>query len=397
MNVQVNPEILRWARDTAGLEVEKAAQLLGFRDSQRRTAATRLRDLESGAEEPSFSVLDRMASKYRRPLLVFYLPHPPEDEEPAAQFRSAPKNLSSVEAGQLNAFVRNLRSRQELLHDALEEFGDSEHLAWVGSARENDGRDALASRLGRILSFDLKDYRSQRNADAGFRLLRERAEAAGAFVLLEGDFGSWQSALDTKLFRGLSLADSVAPFVVINPRDATSARSFTLLHEMAHLVLGQSQFANLATEDRLERLCNDVAGDLLLPEKDVRELAVLRHTDPDELEGRVAKFAKRWRVSSSLVAYRAARSGHLQRSELRQLLGRFEERWRNARKKEAEAAKQESGGPTYLPVRRYQLGASLVRRTRELWRAGELTTSRAGLVLGVRATSVHALLEPSRS
>lgn len=397
MNVQVNPEILRWARDTAGLEVEKAAQLLGFRDSQRRTAATRLRDLESGAEEPSFSVLDRMASKYRRPLLVFYLPHPPEDEEPAAQFRSAPKNLSSVEAGQLNAFVRNLRSRQELLHDALEEFADSEQLAWVGSARENAGRDALASRLGRILSFDVEEYRSQRNADAGFRLLRERAEAAGAFVLLEGDFGSWQSALDTKLFRGLSLADSVAPFVVINPRDATSARSFTLLHEMTHLVLGQSQFANLATEDRLERLCNDVAGDLLLPEKDVRELAVLRHTDPNELEGRVAKFAKHWRVSSSLVAYRAARSGHLQRSELRQLLGRFEERWRNARKKETEAAKQGSGGPTYLPFRRYQLGASLVRRTRELWRAGELTTSRAGLVLGVRATSVHALLEPSRS
>lgn len=392
MSVQVNPEILRWARETAGLDVERAAHLLGFRDGQRRSAAARLEDLESGAESPSFAALDRMASKYHRPLLVFYLPNPPDDEEPAARFRSAPKNLTAREAGQLNAFVRALRSRQELLHDALEDYGDPEPAAWVGSTTEEDGSEALGSRLRQVLGFDVEVYRSRPDADAAFRWLRGRAEAAGAFVLLEGDLGSWHSALETRVFRGLSLADSLAPFVVINPNDARAARSFTLLHEMTHLLLGQSQFANLASDDRLERLCNDVAGDLLLPANDARELAGLDVSD-DALEERIEHFADRWRVSRSLVAYRAARTGYLRPDELRRLLGRFEEQWRTSKKRKSRAASQEPGRPTFLMVRRNRLGSSLIRRTRELWRAGELTTSLAGLVLGVRATSVHALLE----
>ena len=393
MHVQVNPEILRWARTTSGLDIEEAARRLGFHDSNRRTAAQRLRDLEEGAKEPSVSVLDRMADKYRRPSLVFYLPEPPVDEERAARFRSAPTALTRIEQGQLDAFVRELRSRQNLLRDALEDHGDAEPVEWIGSLEENAGRQAIASRAREILGLNLDEYRARGSAESGFELLRERTEAAGVFVLLQGDFGSWHSALDTRLFRGLSLADPVAPFVVIHPNDATSARPFTLLHEMVHLLLGQSAFADPASNDPLEQLCNDVAGDLLLPDPDVRELVNLGHRNTASLADKIPEFARRWRVSSSMVAYRAARSGYLPWDELRVLLRIFEARWRKseaARKAKASRA----SGPSYYVVRRHRLGDSLVQRTKELWRAGELTTARAGMVLGVRATSVHALLEP---
>ena len=397
MNVQVNPEILRWARDTAGLDVERASQLLGFRDGKRRSAAQRLRALEEGAEEPSISVLDKMSVRYRRPPIVFYLPSPPVGEELAARFRSAPRDLTPAEQGQLNAFVRDLRTRQDLLRDALEDSGDAEPVDWIGSLHEGAGPSAIASRIREILNFNLGAYRAERSAEAGFDLLRELAEAAGIFVLLQGDFGSSQSALSTKLFRGLSLADRVAPFVVINPSDATAARSFTLLHEMVHLVLGQSEFANPASEDHLEQLCNDVAGSLLLPECDVRELVALSQgRDIDSLADEIHELARRWRVSSSMVAYRAARSGYVVWEEFRALLATFETRWRKIETARRKAAAAANGGPSYYVVRRHRLGDALVRRTKQLWRAGELTTSRTGIVLGVRATNVHALLEPSR-
>lgn len=45
----VNPEILKWARDTAGLTVADAARKLGFADTRQRSAQERLSALETGA------------------------------------------------------------------------------------------------------------------------------------------------------------------------------------------------------------------------------------------------------------------------------------------------------------------------------------------------------------
>lgn len=44
----LNPQILIWARDTAGLSVDEAAHLLGFKDARDRTAAERLWAMETG-------------------------------------------------------------------------------------------------------------------------------------------------------------------------------------------------------------------------------------------------------------------------------------------------------------------------------------------------------------
>ena len=396
MNVQVNPEILRWARATAGLELDEAARLLGFQDRTRRTAVQRLRALEKGDEAPSLSVLDKMSVRYRRPTIVFYLPSPPVDEEPAARFRSAPKDLMPADEGRLNAFVRTIRGRQNLLREALEDYGDFERVNWVGSATADDGRKAIATRIDEILGLDLTEFRAQTSAEASFGVLRKRAEAAGVFVLLQGDFGSWQSALEIELFRGISLADPVAPFVVINPQDAPSAWSFTLLHELTHLVLGQSEFADFRSNDRLEQLCNDVAGDLLLPERDIRELSALRGLEIEALADAIPRFARQWRVSSSMVAYRAARLRYIRGADLNPLLRIFESRWRDARNARKARERQSDAGPSLHVVRGHRLGNALIERTRELWRTGELTTTRAGMVLGIRAISVHALLEPWR-
>ena len=59
----VNPEILKWARDTAGLTVADAARKLGFSDTRHRTAVERLTALEAGHDEPSRSVLVRMSKE----------------------------------------------------------------------------------------------------------------------------------------------------------------------------------------------------------------------------------------------------------------------------------------------------------------------------------------------
>jgi transcriptional regulator with XRE-family HTH domain len=65
----VNPEILSWARETAGLTLEAAAEELDIHDTRGITAAQRLAALETGEVTPSRPILRRMAEKYRRPLV----------------------------------------------------------------------------------------------------------------------------------------------------------------------------------------------------------------------------------------------------------------------------------------------------------------------------------------
>ena len=45
---RINPEIVVWARETAGLTQEEAAKKLGFHDSSRSSAAEKLAAVEHG-------------------------------------------------------------------------------------------------------------------------------------------------------------------------------------------------------------------------------------------------------------------------------------------------------------------------------------------------------------
>jgi transcriptional regulator with XRE-family HTH domain len=71
---KVNPEILTWARDTAGLSLGEAVEKLGINDARGVAAVDRLAAIESGAAEPSRPLLLKMAQRYRRPLVAFYCP-----------------------------------------------------------------------------------------------------------------------------------------------------------------------------------------------------------------------------------------------------------------------------------------------------------------------------------
>src|SRR3546814_3348390 len=111
-----------------------------------------------------------------------------------------------------------------------------------------------------------------------------RSEAAWIYVLLIGNLGSHHSAIDIDAFRGFALADPIAPFVVINDRDAKTAWSFTLLHEVAHLWIGATGVSGGHFEGSTEQFCNDVASSFLLPPRELAQLAVRSEEHTSELQ-----------------------------------------------------------------------------------------------------------------
>ena len=71
---EVSPAILRWARETAGLTLDDAAERLDLREARGVSGSDRLAALEAGQNAPSRPLLLKMAKQYRRSLLAFYLP-----------------------------------------------------------------------------------------------------------------------------------------------------------------------------------------------------------------------------------------------------------------------------------------------------------------------------------
>ena len=187
--VRVNPEILVWARETAGLMPEDAIKKLGIRDAWGVAALDRLSALESGEAAPTRPMLVKMAKQYRRPLLTFYLSKPPWSPDRGADFRSLPAGHSDAQAAQVDALVRDIHARQSMVRAVLEDEDEAERLPFVGSRKMSDGGAAVVRTLRDLLDLDIATYYDQPTVEAAFSLLRDRAGQRGVVCAVEGGPG----------------------------------------------------------------------------------------------------------------------------------------------------------------------------------------------------------------
>ena len=388
--VNVNPEILLWARKTAKLTPEQAVEKLRIHDARGVAAVHRLAGYETGKAAPTRALLVRMAQHYRRPLLAFYLPAPPQSKERGVDFRATPESGQAADSAIVDALLRDVRARQSMIRAVLEDEDEAQPLPFVGAATLAAGKEAVLAKLQALLGVDRSHYRAQSDADSAFRLLRTRAEAARIFVLLKGNLGSHHTAIDVQVYRGFVIADEVAPLIVINDGDAKTAWSFTLLHELVHLLLGQTGISGAPADTPVERFCNEVAGDFLLAADELDGLDLRRAgSDVTEMGSLIGKFARERHLSRLMVAYVALRHGRIGSEQYGKLATLF--------RHNRQSVRTGGTGPNYYVIRRHRLGNALLQLTKRMMGAGALTTSKAAKILGVKPTSVPTLIDGDRS
>jgi Zn-dependent peptidase ImmA (M78 family) len=292
---------------------------------------------------------------------------------------------------ELDALLRDINARQGLIRSMLED-DKAEPLEFVGSATIELPATKFAAQMAERLNFSLAGYREAKTPDEAFTYLRETIEASGVYVLLMGNLGSHHTNIPVEVFRGFALADNVAPLIVINDQDAKTAWSFTALHELAHLWLGQTGISGTDDENRIERYCNDVAGAVLLPASEIRQLApVLRLSVPAVAE-QIGSFAQARRVSRAMVAYKLYRAGMIGKTTWAALNQRFNDEYLQFKQRDAEKNKKAEGGPNYYIVRRHRVGHALLGLVRRSLDEGTITYTKASRVLGVKARNVEPLL-----
>ncbi|MGH2618754.1 MAG: helix-turn-helix domain-containing protein, partial [Thermomicrobiales bacterium] len=80
LTVDIAPGVLTWARETIGLPLEVAAKRLGIKPAT-------LAAMEEGSKPVTLAKIRQMAKQYDRPLIAFFLPAPPREEELLPDFR----------------------------------------------------------------------------------------------------------------------------------------------------------------------------------------------------------------------------------------------------------------------------------------------------------------------
>jgi Zn-dependent peptidase ImmA (M78 family) len=261
----------------------------------------------------------------------------------------------------------------------------------------SDGINKVVESFRDLLQINHTDFYAQPNMDKAFALLRARTEGVGVFVLLMGNLGSHHTKINLEIFRGFALADKLAPFIIINDQDSHAAWSFTLLHELTHIWLGQSGISGGRAEKDLERFCNDVAGEFLLPGDEIGQLKIGESDTLESFQEIITQFARKRNLSSTMVAYKLYRRGTIEKATWTKLNEFFRERWLQSREIRHDNTQEQDGGPSYYLIRRHRVGTTLIHLIDRMLASGALTTSKAGKVLGVKAKNVQHLIETTRT
>lgn len=254
----VNADMLRWARDSAGFDLDIAAKKIGV-------SSDKLFLWEEGDSRPTVKQLFKLSNVYKRPANVFYLSEVPR--KPTLEYRSDYRRLPGVaenkQSPSLTFALRRAEYRRRVAIELYEEL-DLEIPEVPYLLRSDDGieegADKVRSFLGVPDEVQVKQWRRSNDAFNGWR---GALENIGVLVFQA-------SKIDISEIRAVSIRERPLPFVLLNSSDAMNGRIFSLLHEFTHIVLWNGQATDNtkpAEEQRVEIFCNAVASAILMPKR----------------------------------------------------------------------------------------------------------------------------------
>lgn len=265
--IPVNPDILKWARETAGLSVDDVVRKL----KRKRITAETVLSWENGEGSPSYPQLERIAYKiYKRPLALFFFPEPPQEETPKQSFRTLPEYAIERLPERIRFLIRKARVMQINLAELYDNANPaSRHIVQDLSFDPKVSSEQMAATVRDYLGIDLARQRRWRNSEEALKVWRDALEEHGVFV--------FKDAFKVDSFSGFCLYDEQFPIVYVNNSKPKNRQIFTLFHELAHLLFRtggidtplDDYLDHLEGDNRrIEVLCNRFTGEFVVPSRD---------------------------------------------------------------------------------------------------------------------------------
>lgn len=310
--VPVEPALLSWAIERSGVDPDEISAKAGLRD---------LPLWQSRQKQPTYKQLEKFAHATYAPFGFFFLDEPPVEELPIPDFRTLRNAALARPTPNLLETIFICEQRQEWYRNYARSNAQ-DPLPFVGSATTDSPVARVADEIRRALQFTTEDRSRDSSWTDALRRLIDTTEDAGILVMVSGIVGNnTKRPLNVEEFRGFALSDPYAPLIFVNGADTKAAQIFTLVHEVAHIWLGQTALTNAALDresnNETELWCNKVAAEVLVP---LAMLRVAYRGEPDEDE--LARLARMYKVSTLVVLRRLFDAGFLRWNDYR---ARYEE------------------------------------------------------------------------
>ncbi len=370
----VNPRVLSWARERAGLSVEDVAARL-----KKDPSLVEAWERGDEGQSPTYVQLEKLSYElYNRPVAVFFFPEPPEEPEAKGEFRLIPEAELDALSPETLLAVRHARASQE----SLRELSGGHNPASARIVGEIDARrfktlESLCSRVRNRLGISLVTQMSWDSLDTAFKEWRTAVETAGVFV--------FKRAFRDDDVSGFCLFDPTFPVIFINNSTSPSRQIFTLFHELAHLLyhasgvtLGSDSYIrSLPKDDRsVEVLCNRFAGAFLVPDADFDRRAGGRGATDIE----VSELASLYNVSRETILRKFLDRRVVTQAQYEERREGWNSDWRKRR--------EESSGGDYYRTQKAYLSETYTRLAFNGYYDGRLTVEQLSDYLGMKARNV---------
>lgn len=296
----INRDRIRWCANERGVSIDDVANESGV-------PVKALAKLMEDGTGLTFPQLRKLADYFGRGVLFFLDPGPvDEDRVHTVQYRTL-----TGQKPELSNAVRKLIERverQRELYLALREDIHAEDYPTFTPIEVRAEQPTVAAGavrawlgLGQVNTFD------------GYRAA---VEAKGILVFRSNGYaGRWQIAKDSPIL-GFSLYSDVCPVIVVKKSRTETQQTFTLMHELGHLMLHRASSidddADMHSRVGQERDANSFAGHLLVPDgflaqiRDDERPAAVEHFDTW-----LAHYRQRWGVSGEVILRRLLDAGRL--------------------------------------------------------------------------------------
>ena len=292
---RVNRDTLRFIRETRRVSYEYIQRITKFTQE-------RIQLWESGEEDkwPTINQAKALAKCYHIPFAGFYMERANINVKNIPALRNFRTFQSAViDDTAVNLAIIDLLNARDFFIDskkALNEPTVTFDMYIVGG----DSVVGWAEEIRKFLGVTIEEQYRCRSPRQLFLLVRKRLEEKGIFV--QGFTG-----VEPEVLRGVAIVDGLMPIIGINDNDRPPAKTFSMIHELVHIIKRTSSVCNdmttTASGGSEEVFCNAVAGEFLVPSYIVKTEQAGKDDLDFDLED-VDKLAKRFSVSSEVIARR---------------------------------------------------------------------------------------------
>lgn len=293
----LTPTVLQWARERKHLSPQDVADKV----ASKKVDADVIIAWEQGVDAPTYPQLEKIADLCKVPIAVFFFPEPPTIDDVPASFRSAPGfDFASVTHKTLNMIHRVQADQMSLkeINDGINPITPPlREDAWL-TGIHNEDIHVLAKNLRgeSFLDVSLEKQFGWRSYMEALDAWRDAVERQGIFV--------FRRPLKSDQLSGFCLYDDEFPVICINSSNEAKGRQiFTLLHELIHILSGESsvtllQSEAMVTDSAREKYFDSVAGAMLVPLDDLK--GEISRADPSDVDF-YKKTSSKYKVTPTML------------------------------------------------------------------------------------------------